>query len=89
MSIASLTTVGGTLLPSAAGRWEITSPVGTPPLRVFRRILLLRFATGGLADGIRIDPEATYLKGKFSPYDYDALNPDEPALEAVRTGRVR
>jgi hypothetical protein len=83
MSIASLTTVGGTLLPSAAGRWEITSPVGTPPLRVFRRILLLRFATGGLADGIRIDPETTYLKGKFSPYDYDALNPDEPALEAV------
>ena len=83
MSIASVTTVGGTQLPSAAGRWEITSPVGTPPLRIFRRILLLRFVTGGLADGIRIDPEATSLKGKFSSYDYDALNPDEPALKAV------
>ena len=73
----------GERLPSAAGRWEITSPVGTPPLRIFRRVLLLRFVTGGLADGIRIDPEATSLKGKFSSYDYDALNPDEPALEAV------
>ena len=83
MSIASVTTVGGTQLPSAAGRWEITSPVGTPPLRVFRQTLLLRFVTGGLADGIRIDPEATSLKGKFSSYDYDALNPDEPALKAV------
>jgi hypothetical protein len=83
MSIASLTTVGGTPLPSAAGRWEITSPVGTPPLRIFRRILLLRLVTGGLADGIRIDPEATSLKGKFSSYDYDALNPGEPALKAV------
>jgi len=83
MSIASVTTVGGTQLPSAAGRWEITSPVGTPPLRVFRQILLLRFVTGGLADGIRIDPEATSLKGKLFSYDYDALNPDEPALQAV------
>jgi hypothetical protein len=83
MSLASVTTVGGTLLPSAAGRWDITSPVGTPPLRVFRRILLLRFVTGGLADGIRIDAEATSLKGRFSTYDYDALNPDEPALKAL------
>ena len=83
MSIASVTTVGGTQLPSAAGRWEITSPVGTPPLRIFRRILLLRFVTGELADGIRIDHEATSLKGKFSSYDYDALNPDEAALRAV------
>jgi hypothetical protein len=57
--------------------------VGTPPLRIFRRILLLRFVTGGLADGIRIDPEATSLKGEFSSYNYDALNPDEPALKAV------
>ena len=57
--------------------------MGTPPLRIFRQILLLRFVTGGLADGIRIDPEATSLKGKFSSYDYDALNPDEPALQAV------
>src|SRR5918995_55325 len=83
MSIASLTIVGDPQLPSAAGRWEITSPVGTPPLRIFRRTLLLRFVTGGLADGIRIDPEATSLKGEFSSYDYDALNPDEPALQAV------
>ena len=45
--------------------------------------MLLRFVTGGLADGIRIDHEATSLKGEFSSYDYDALNPDEPALKAV------
>ena len=83
MSIASVTTVGGTQLPSAARTWEITSPAGTPPLRIFRQILLLRFVTGGLADGIRIDREATSLKGKFSSHDYDALNPEEPALKAV------
>jgi hypothetical protein len=57
--------------------------VGTPPLRTFRQILHLRFVTGGVADGIRIDPEATSLKGKFFPYDYDALHPDEPALKAL------
>ena len=83
MSIAAVTTVGGTLLSSAAGRWEVTSPVGTLPLRVFRQILVLRFATWGLADGIRIDQKATSLKGTFSSFDYDALNPDEPALEAL------
>jgi hypothetical protein len=56
--------------------------VGTLPLRVFRQILVLRFVTGGLADGIRIDSEATSLKGTFSAYDYDALNPDVPVLKA-------
>jgi hypothetical protein len=61
MSIASVTTVGGTAPSSVAGRWEVTSPVGTLPLRVFRQILVLRFVTGGLADGIRIDSEATSL----------------------------
>jgi len=42
----------------------------------------LRFVTGGLADGIRTDSEATSLKGTFSAYDYDALNPDVPVLKA-------
>ena len=54
--------------------------MGTLPLRVFRQILVLRFVTGGLADGIRIDSEATSLKGTFSAYDYDALNPDVSVL---------
>lgn len=85
MSIASVTTIGGTLLPSATGRWEVTSPVGALPLRFFRRALVLRFVTGGIADGIHIDSNATTLKGTFSSYDYDALNPGEPALEALLT----
>ena len=86
MSTASVTTVGETIAPSFAGKWAITSPVGTAPLRFFRRTLVLRFATGGLADGIRIDPDATSLKGTFSSYDYDALNPDEPSLKAQSSG---
>src|SRR5829696_7064273 len=86
MSIASVTTIGGTPLPSATGRWEVTSPVGVLPLRFFQRALILRFVTEGVADGIQIDSNATTLKGTFSSYDYDALSPSEPALKALVTG---
>lgn len=86
MSIASVTTIGGPPLPSATGRWEVTSPVGALPLRFFRRTLRLRFVTGGIADGIRINSNATTFKGTFSSYDYDAQNPSEPTLEALLTG---
>lgn len=85
MSLASVTLVGKIPPLSAPEGLEITSPVGASPLRVFRQTLLLRFATGGTADGIRIDPDATSLQGTFSQYDYDALNPDEPALKALRS----
>jgi len=83
MSIASVTTIEGNLLPSTTGRWEVTSPVGALPLRVFRQALVLRFETRGLADGIRIDYDATSLKGTFSSFDYDVLNPGEPTLKAL------
>ncbi len=86
MSIASVTTIGGTPPSSTTGRWEVTSPVGASPLRVFRQVLVLRFVTGGIADDIRIDPNATSLKGTFSSFGYDALNPGEPGLEAVLSG---
>src|SRR5829696_4363804 len=89
MSIASVTTIGGPPLLSTTGRWEVTSPVGTPPLRFFRQILVLRFVTGGVADGIRIDSNATSLTGTFASYDYDATNPDEPALKALMSGSGR
>jgi hypothetical protein len=83
MSLASVTTIGGTVPPATAGRWEVTSPVRFPPLRFFRRTLILRFATGGITDGIRIESDATTLKGTFSSFDYDALNPGESALKAL------
>jgi hypothetical protein len=79
MSIASVTTVGG-LRPHRSpegGRlrrlWDV-APAGLST----DSGLALR--NRGLADGIRIGSEATSLKGTFSAYDYDALNPDVSVL---------
>ena len=55
---------------------------GAKPLQVFRQILTLRFETGGAADGIALNPEATILRATFGSMDFDALDPDEPALRA-------
>lgn len=84
MNITAVTTGDGSSRP-ATGRWTVDSPVDAPPLRFFRRVVYLRFETGGVADGIRVDPDATNLKATFHPYDYDALSPAEPALEASLT----
>ena len=81
MNITSVTIEDGSSRP-AAGRWPVESPVETPPLRFFREVVCLRFETGGAADGIRVDAEAITLRAAFLPYDYDALDPGDPALEA-------
>lgn len=71
---------GGTA--GALQRQEITPPIGTPPLRIFRRTLHFRISTGGSAEALEIDSDAT-LRGSFAALDYDALDADEPALRAT------
>jgi hypothetical protein len=66
-----------------AGQWQITSAVGDPPRRVFRRVFYLQFPTGGAADGIALDPQATSLQGVFQPYDYDALSIGGPLAASL------
>lgn len=86
MNVTSTTTIEGDPLGSIPGRWQISSPVGAPPLRFFRRAACLRFETGGTADGIRIvGPEATTLKAVFGPMDYDALGQIKTPLKASLT----
>ena len=58
--------------------------VNGPPNRTFREILYLRFGPVGLAEELIIDHEATSLIGKFSYYDYDAVNIAEPSLRATK-----
>lgn len=73
--------------PVAPGSRSVTSPAGTPPLRAFRDVLHLRFAAGGLAEEIALvpglDPEATVLRARFAPLDYDALQPGAPLAPAA------
>ncbi|HEX6070838.1 MAG TPA: hypothetical protein VFZ18_13475 [Longimicrobiaceae bacterium] len=73
-------TPGGTAGPLQGQ--EITPPIGSPPLRIFRRTLHFRIPTGGAAEALEIDPEAT-LRASFAALDYDALDADEPALRAT------
>jgi hypothetical protein len=73
-------TPGGTA--GVLQRQEVTPPIGTPPLRIFRRTLHFRIPTGGAAESLEIDPEAT-LRATFAALDYDALDADEPALRAT------
>jgi hypothetical protein len=83
MNITSATTVESDSPQPATGRWQVASLVEAPPLRFFRRVVRLRFETGGMADRLSIDAKTTTLKAVFQPYDYDALNPGEPSLKAL------
>ena len=85
MNVAPVTTIEGSSLRSTTGRWQITSPVGAPPLLFFRRAACLRFETGGIADRISIDRGPTSLKAAFRPCDYDALRQRKTSLKASLT----
>lgn len=74
MQVAHVTTSIGGALVLAARRWEVLTPVGEPPQRVFRQVLYLRFAMNSEADGIRIDQEKTAWHGVFEPHTYNAVN---------------
>jgi hypothetical protein len=67
----------------ALGSLSVGSPVGTVPLRTFREVLYLRFAAGGLAEGIALAPAATVLRARFGPRDYEALHPGAPLSPAA------
>jgi hypothetical protein len=63
-------------------RQEITPPIGTPPLRVFRRTLYFRIPTGGAAEALQVNPAAS-LRGTFDSLEYDALEVAEGSLRAT------
>lgn len=81
MDITQVATSSGGALAGLDNR-TIVTPVGDPPLRVFRQVLFIRFATGGLAEQVDIVSELTVLQGRFRPYDYDALNTEITELQA-------
>src|SRR3990170_5226151 len=85
MNVTSITTTESNPVRSLPGRWQITSPVGAPPLLFFRRAACLRFETGGMADRISIDRESTTLEAVFRPCDYDALSQSKTSLKASLT----
>jgi len=83
VNVTSTTIIEGDPPQSIPGRWRISSPVGAPPLRFFRRAACLRFETGERADRIGIvGPESTTLKAVFGPLDYDALGQIKTPLKA-------
>jgi hypothetical protein len=56
-----------------AGRtWEVLTPAGALPLRFFRQVLYLRFASGGMAEQVLVDADETHFEATFQPYSYDA-----------------
>jgi hypothetical protein len=85
MNVTPITTTESNPVRSVPGRWQITSPVGAPPLRFFRRAACLCFETGGIADRIRTDLESPILEAVFEPYDYDALSQSKTSLRASLT----
>lgn len=66
-----------------AGRtWQVLTPAGAPPLRFFRQVLYLRFASGGMAERILVDADATRFEATFQPYSYDACGAPPAGLAA-------
>lgn len=66
--------------------WEITSLVETPPASVFRRVINLQFATGGQADGIKINEDSTIIAGEFVPQQYDVFGGAGPLSASKSNG---
>jgi hypothetical protein len=66
------------------GERQVTTVVGSPPVRVFRTTFTLRFATAG-ADEVVLDAGNVRLSGTFKPFDYDARSQVGP-LGASLTG---
>ena len=85
MNITSVLATQKSEPETALTLWPVREPVGEPPLRFYRQVWYLRFAPGEATAQLSVDIDASALKGLFSVYDYDARNPDEPALEAILT----
>lgn len=65
------TTRGGTT--ATLGARSLRTPSGEPARRVFRAVLYLRLATGGMAEAMVFDEATTTLQGTFSSDAYNAV----------------
>jgi hypothetical protein len=68
-----ITSVTATPASTAAinGPWPVESAISAPPQKFFRRVLYLRFNTGGAADRIIIDETASTFDAVFQPREYN------------------
>lgn len=70
------------------GASPIDAPIGEPPLRSFRRTFYLDFETGGEAEALLVDRDASQLVGEFLPLDYDARTIDGATITQFDSTRV-
>jgi hypothetical protein len=57
------------------GTFDVTTPVGSPPVRRFRQVVALTLPTGPAGDRLELDLASTRLRATFEPFVYDALAP--------------
>lgn len=81
----------GCLGTDASGRLQVVEPRGAPTQRFFRVIKSLSFKTGGVADAMTIDSDATDLRAVFNCHDYylgvsdlDAVRDTPGAMTTIR-----
>ncbi len=67
--------------PPGITRWQITTPSGAPPARVFRRVVPLRLQTGGGVGRVVFDNAA--LQGSFKRRDYNIAPGGPHAFEPL------
>ena len=76
--------------PVAIGQKDITTPVGDPPLRIYRSTFYLDFITGDAAEEVRIDvgEGGSRLGGRFDQLEYDAIGIDGATVAKRGSGLV-